>query len=662
MSQAQPDTKSKSSESPPAKKKSMFSAFQLMAAVFVAGTLIQQVVQGGKGFSEAALLKLAMVMGLIAFLATMGAGFSDRRRRFLTSMQFAVPALVMLTLLSLLGTLILQKPTEAVLQEAYGPNFSLLIKGLFLHDIFHAFGFCALMGMGSGGLALVVARKRGMTLRYLGAVGAHLGCLFLLAGAVVGNVWGLKGRLNMHVGQTADHFFVAGDGGKMTSQPLGFTVRLDKFELEHYQPDYRLMVFDMKDGGEDRLASVDPTGKDLSRLRELGIELLDYWPDHYVETQVENMPEGSVKEDSPAALALKDLSVKNEAEAIHWLVDRGKADGGRMALGDGQELAFFWQPARAEAFLGSQGDAVTTPHRLLVGKTEIPVELGKSYAIPGTDLRVEIKRAFHHFIIDAQTKQPANRSPRPENPAIEVAILTADGQQKDLRWLFTKFPDFKHQDAESAAMVLNYRYTGAQQSSRVVALYVGQTMELWKGLGSEALEKLTIAREQEFDLGSHRFALASLHQGVYVRRLDRSRSDQALQPLLRLRVLGMEQIRRLGPRQPLRFGDQKVLVLAPKGGETVRDYLSTVSVYEQGKKVLTTTIEVNYPLVHNGYALFQSDYRPEDPTFSGFQVGRDPGLVLVYIGLLMLSAGVLLALYGPNFRRRRQAKKAGGES
>ncbi len=102
--------------------------------------------------------------------------------------------------------------------------------------------------------------------------------------------------------------------------------------------------------------------------------------------------------------------------------------------------------------------------------------------------------------------------------------------------------------------------------------------------------------------------------------------------------------------------------MEPKSGDNVRDYLSTVSVLETGRPVLTKKIEVNDPLEYRGYAFYQSDYRPEDPTFSGFQVVRDPGLWIVYLGFFVNVLGVFFALFSPRvFGRKKAAGKTNGE-
>jgi cytochrome c biogenesis protein ResB len=63
---------------------------------------------------------------------------------------------------------------------------------------------------------------------------------------------------------------------------------------------------------------------------------------------------------------------------------------------------------------------------------------------------------------------------------------------------------------------------------------------------------------------------------------------------------------------------------------------------------------VNDPLSYKGYSFYQSNYRKEDPTYSGILVVRDPGLPVVWAGFVMVCAGVIFAFYArPRILERR---------
>jgi len=77
----------------------------------------------------------------------------------------------------------------------------------------------------------------------------------------------------------------------------------------------------------------------------------------------------------------------------------------------------------------------------------------------------------------------------------------------------------------------------------------------------------------------------------------------------------------------------------------VKDFKSRLWIETGGSRVLTKTIEVNDPLVYNGYHFYQTYYDAERQLWSGFQVVRDPGVPVVYMGFAMLCIGMVIDVY-----------------
>ena len=79
--------------------------------------------------------------------------------------------------------------------------------------------------------------------------------------------------------------------------------------------------------------------------------------------------------------------------------------------------------------------------------------------------------------------------------------------------------------------------------------------------------------------------------------------------------------------------------------DDVKAYRSALSVIEGGKAVAAKTVAVNDPLVYKGYHFYQSNFRKEDPSYSGLLVVKDPGLGLIWAGFIMISVGVIYSSY-----------------
>jgi len=69
-------------------------------------------------------------------------------------------------------------------------------------------------------------------LRPLGPYLVHLGLVLILSGGVIGKFWGVEGRVLLHQGQVVGAFELDTPGKE---QPLGFQVRLDRFQVRYYE-------------------------------------------------------------------------------------------------------------------------------------------------------------------------------------------------------------------------------------------------------------------------------------------------------------------------------------------------------------------------------------------------------------------------------------------
>lgn len=82
---------------------------------------------------------------------------------------------------------------------------------------------------------LYLFSQKGIYSRF-GAYITHLSILIIMAGAIVGNIWGYKAYINIVEGSEIDAVISRSGGGKI---PLGFTVRCDDFDVSYYQNSMR---------------------------------------------------------------------------------------------------------------------------------------------------------------------------------------------------------------------------------------------------------------------------------------------------------------------------------------------------------------------------------------------------------------------------------------
>lgn len=77
----------------------------------------------------------------------------------------------------------------------------------------------------------------------------------------------------------------------------------------------------------------------------------------------------------------------------------------------------------------------------------------------------------------------------------------------------------------------------------------------------------------------------------------------------------------------------------------IKAFKSKLKIIEQDKIVLAKTIEVNHPLNFGGYTLFQSGYNPKYLDYTELKIVKDPGITLLYAGLILLNIGVIFIFY-----------------
>ena len=81
-----------------------------------------------------------------------------------------------------------------------------------------------------------------------------------------------------------------------------------------------------------------------------------------------------------------------------------------------------------------------------------------------------------------------------------------------------------------------------------------------------------------------------------------------------------------------------------KREKEVKAFLSHVTA-AKGSDVERATVAVNDPMTFAGWTLYQVNFNPEDPTYSGLEAVYDPGVSWVFLGFFLISCGVFYMFY-----------------
>ena len=216
-------------------------------------------------------------LGAIAIGVTTVIGvflFASWRRiyRYLASADAAVVVLLALMFATILGTVVLQGVDDTTFRIRY-PNVAPLWLALHVDDMFHSLPFALLLVLLAITSTITVVRRRVSfkKWRHIGLLISHISVLIILLGGLIGSFTGARGMMHLLVGQAGESYMTEPKGGKAPAlEELGFAVRLDKFELDHYDPEFKFYTYEElpeSDGWKVVSAEEPKVGESVGRTR-----------------------------------------------------------------------------------------------------------------------------------------------------------------------------------------------------------------------------------------------------------------------------------------------------------------------------------------------------------------------------------------------------------
>lgn len=240
----------------------------LVAGVIAVGSSLQLFVAPG----PVALVAAGAIAGVA--LAVLALALPGRLRVTLGGFRFVAVLLTALAMAAILGTLVLQGKPPGLYAAKYNVQVGGVplpigdaILALRLDDIFHSLWFGGLLALLGAGVAVSTVQRWPVRLRSAGFFTCHVGLLTTLAGTALSATLSVKGQVDLHAGgRSVDRAeaLVPGlfdtEGRPVSVQvPLGFDLRLDRFDLVHYGSEYRVGYYELAEDGRERLrASFDP--------------------------------------------------------------------------------------------------------------------------------------------------------------------------------------------------------------------------------------------------------------------------------------------------------------------------------------------------------------------------------------------------------------------
>lgn len=590
----------------------------LVVGLVVAGAFVQRLIEPSA--VSVVVYTAGMSLALIA-----AAHLAPRRLLpLLAGFRVAAASLALLAVASALGTLIVQGKAPAFYGTKFGALAAMILT-LRLDDLFHSLWFGGLVALMNAGLVTSALRRWPVTLRNVGFFSAHLGILVIEAGAGLSAVFTVKARVDLHVGETASTAQVISSGLPTPRKvALGAAVQLLKFDVDHWADQPRvLMYLPGKKGGYDLKASFENEVGVRHRLPDgAAFRVRALFPDLVMSQRL--------VESGGNTLALK-LTVDGK-ETFLTPGERSRVDarGGQVTVVLGRQRPSAKPDAPPlHTVKGAQGEAK-------------PIQPGEDVSLAdGT--RVKALRFFPHFSYDIDKKEAVNVSDAPVNPALEVEVAGAR------RWLFAKMPGFSH---AQGGPQLTYAFAPQGGSAVVTVIAVDsadRTVLVRKPDGTE--QTLPFKEGLEVVDG---IRLGALLEKASIVREPATASQQMKNPAVLVEISEGGRTREVlmtaGQREPVPVG--RGLLTFETHVSDPKAFRSEIAVW-RGADEKRTIVSVNNPVSVGPWKLYQANYRADDPSYSGLDAVRDPGVSWVFTGFGLLFLGVSYLIYAaPRMRAK----------
>ena len=567
------------------------------------------------------------------------------------------------------------------LAQSWAGFFTVLYRvaeALRLTDLFAAWWFIGLFYLLSANLVVGAVVRRKPSLRNLGFHAAHMGLVMVVLGATVGAYRGQRGVLPLNVGQASSSFI---GQSPMTSRPLGFAVRLDRFDTLYHE-DLVVEVLSTNDPHHGMMGGPAPLRHAYKLEAGSSFELTDpesrsSWTVTMAEiTESPGLVRTYLAADVGPPAARLEFREPDAAEGEYldlWLtgddlpyIDLDNRFKVKVSPQDGLDVETMLDLGGDGCVPGTESGWLSLSREGAPSRVT-PVDEGM--VLQYEDLEILIEDLVPDFRVGKTEGDPLEF---PRNPALRARMRGPDGHEGE--FLFFSDPrvqGFSQLPWEGYEVTFEYDYWCSPTRDRVLILVDGdgRATALFSGPESEP-QAVPMAEGASLEHAAGTLAVSEILAAGRQKTIlaEASEGDPDRHTALKLAFDGIEDTEQwLLSNTPdgahlLRSPDGTsgfALMLANNTDRPPRDWRSHVSFVEEGQDVGQGELEVNQPAIFRGFRFYQSDADASRPDYSGLQVVHDPAWPLVQIGLWMLLLGICWCFYvQPLFDRRRKRGEA----
>ncbi len=634
-----------------------FKDSSLMIAVSVLTAIIAQKAidwseNGSFGFTGGVIISTLIVAAWIY-------AFYKPLTRLIGKAHFAVTVLLFLAGGTALGTFVRQHAAPAYYEDTYGAFFGRLVQFAEFGDVFHSWWYVGLFLLLTASL-VVISLTRKFNKENIGFHLSHLSLILVFFGVWADFFFGMRGIMHMEVDKDNNvvNVFQQNTNYLTGQETLDFTLRLDKFESEKFEPDFRVQIWKKHEGNKPQIITTVPansTEKQSIHATDISFKVLEYFPDHYWGYEGA-VPSEQMEPKDPILIAK--VKTENGEQNVQL---RSNYEGYNL-INDpygNSNIEFTWELNPEHKTLIS-GHQKTIKHKLqLVGDkgsiADYGISEGEKYPIPNTAYSLRFAKFYSHLLFDEDESNYFNGPDTNANPGVEIQLLGAG-----VSITFYLYSNFHGHN--SPALVQAQTLTGLDfhysfnTGNRI--LVVGSENSIYH-INNDTIKKETLEMGYPylFDgrLDAYFQVMHIFPDAEQVKSVPMKKSDKAENPIALIEVEqpDKEPVQKYiyppkGTKEALLMieGSPYFLALASTREQETKYWKSHLSVLDASGNVLKESlIQVNEPLQYAGYRFYQTDFDPKRPNYSGIGVSREPGLYIIYLGFYLLVTGVFMMFY-----------------
>jgi cytochrome c biogenesis protein ResB len=238
--------------------------------------------------------------------------------KLLRNVKFAVAEIALISLFTIIGSTIPQGKDPQIYTRLYGQTLGRLIVSFGFNDVFYTLWFNFLLILLCTSVLACLSHRYRPTWRMFGFLITHAGLLLIAVGALATGLFGFRGEMILHEGESASQFLRT-VRGRIIPEPLPFAVTCERFWIDHYDKGNGDLIVYKPNKLYEKHMRADPGNSLYSEANNATIRVVEIFPDFAMDHSQNRPTTRSNKWRNPATLVEVERDGLTEQEILFYL-------------------------------------------------------------------------------------------------------------------------------------------------------------------------------------------------------------------------------------------------------------------------------------------------------------------------------------------------------